>query len=661
MDGGSLTDEDADLDANEIVEAGWDANQAPDAWEPDVEPPLDPPPDPTTCRIEPTVHPFDGAVLERRWPEQGGFVVNPASLHVCATPLVIDLTPHEGEDLHPVVVFVSYDSLGDSESGMLRIWDPRNETTLSYPETTGPMGPFGPLEPSTNLAAGDLDGDGDNEIVGLGVSSGTYAFHHDGTLMWESPYPTALERGLRFNRSIGGAITLADLEGDGTVEVIAGRTVLEGRTGARRWTAAEDTSRGTNGTLGPLSCVVDVDGDGVQEIIVGRSALRADTGESLWMSEEAHDGFCAVADVIPSHPGVEIVLVSTGYLYVLDALTGDMLWVRVIEGRGTRPLGGAPTIADFDGDGRPEIGVAHGSMYGVYDLDCVRRDPAAGCVAEGIRWTAATEDDSSAATGSSVFDFNGDGRAEVVYNDQFYFRIYDGSSGTELFRQANSSRTRTENPVIADVDNDGDAEIVFSANSEAFYLQRPRNRTTDPGVEIWGDSRGRWVGARRIWNQHSYHITNVSESGHISTPAEASASVLNAYRQNLREGGDVLVVPDLWGGRGRTTCTAPHRATISIDVQNWGLERTGAGVLVRVYRGHPSAGVVAGEGHTRGALLPEGGSETVEIEVELTDEVVNYWAVLDPEPSGGGAISECREGNNEVLIWRPACPSTRMP
>ena len=33
--------------------------------------------------------------------------------------------------------------------------------------------------------------------------------------------------------------------------------------------------------------------------------------------------------------------------------------------------------------------------------------------------------------------------------------------------------------------------------------------------------RDRWVGARRIWNQHAYHITNVEENGTVTSPEPA--------------------------------------------------------------------------------------------------------------------------------------------
>lgn len=630
------------------VDSGVDSGRDSGMIGRDAEPPVGPPPDPTRCRIEPEVFPFTDPVQEARWPD--GPMAHMDSVHVCSTPAVLDLDPTDGLN-DPVVIFPSYATLSGEERGVLRIWNPRTHETVSYPATDGELGP---LEATGNVAAGDIDGDGRNEILAMGIYSGTFAFRHDGTLMWESPFPTARDRGLRWARTIGTAITLADLEGNGTIEVVAGRNVLEGIDGTRRFVGdADTTTRGTNQFLGPIACVADLDGDGVQEVIAGRTAFRAN-GDVYWNQTTLPDGLCAVADLLTTSPGPEVVLAAAGYLYLLDSADGDILYTRVIEGRGRDAIGGAPTVADFDGDGRPEIGIAHGSAYGVYDLDCMGRGRPAGCADAGLLWSMPTGDDSSSGTGSSVFDFNGDGRAEVVYNDQYFFRVYDGVTGRALFEEASSSRTRTENPVIVDADNDGDAEIVFSSNAEAFFI---RDFWTDPGVEIWGDQRGRWVGARRIWNQHAYHITNVAEDGSITSPEPPSWTVLNAYRQNLREGGDVLVVPDLWGGRGTYECLGGGRVRFRINVQNWGLERVGAGVLVGFYRGRPAAGGVrVGDVRTTTSLEPRGGSEVVTFETTLEGEVVDYYAVLDDRSDlMGGAVAECRESNNEVLIWRPSC------
>jgi hypothetical protein len=611
----------------------------------DAEPPLGPPPDPSRCRTTPAILPFEDPVLEHSWPP--GPVVHSESLNVCMTPLVVDLDP-DGTTIEPEIAFVSYPTLGREEPpGVLRIWKPKTGETISNPATDVEQGV---LEATGHLAAGDLDGDGRPELVGIGTYSATYAYRGDGTLMWESPYPLASERGPRLQPSIGGGPALADLEGDGTIEVVIGRTVLDGRTGERRWTGPVDAGRGHNATfLGPLSCVADLDGDGAQEVIAGKTAYRAN-GDVFWTT--AHpDGFCAVANVVTSTPGPEVILVSSGYIRVLDGLTGVELWVRDLVGRVRDSIGGAPTIADFDADGRQEFGVAHGGAFGVYDMDCRAVGP--GCLGVGLKWQSATNDDSSAGTGSSVFDFNGDGAAEVVYNDQQYFRVYDGASGGELFRRNSSSRTRTENPVIADVDNDGDAEIVFGSNNEAYFT---RLWWTEAGVYIWGDARGAWVGARRIWNQHAYHVSNVEENGAIPTHEVPSWTGLNAYRQNLREGADVLVTPDLWGGRGTYSCASSGAITLRVNVQNYGLERIGEGVVVSFWRGAPArGGVRLGQALTTTRLEP-GGAEIVDFSAPWTLPVKDYYAVLDnPELPVGGSVAECREDNNTVLFWRPDC------
>jgi FG-GAP-like repeat len=141
------------------------------------------------------------------------------------------------------------------------------------------------------------------------------------------------------------------------------------------------------------------------------------------------------------------------------------------EPRGSR----RPNIADFDGDGFPDVGVAGGNRY------VVAQWTAAGGMAQ--LWDAVTLDGSSQRTGSSVFDFDGDGRSEVIYGDELFLRIYPGvepdcaiggpgcdgdmTDAEILFIDINSSRTRSEYPIIADVDGDFKAELVFSTNNES--------------------------------------------------------------------------------------------------------------------------------------------------------------------------------------------------
>lgn len=644
-----LRDGEAPPDVVFLPDAGFDVGTdaplgAPDA----LEPPLEPHPDPSTCSVRPAINPFDAPVLERSWPG-GRSVERPSFVNVCATPIVIDPDSTDGGDIHPIVAFVSYASLED-EQGVLRLWDPITDETISWP--ADPLQP-GPFEASTNIAAGDIDGDGFAEFVGLGVFDAMYAVNHDGTLLWVSNYPPATDRGERWNRSIGGAPTLADLDGDGNVEVVAGRWIVDGRTGSLIARGALDTSRGINQQLGPISCVADLDEDGVQEVVAGNAAIRFD-GSYLWRNADIFDGFCAVADILLDDPGPEVALVARGYVRLLDNLTGRVLWERRIEGLSGQPGGGAPTVGDFDGDGDVELAIAHASQYGVYDPDCIGPGNPAGCGADGLRWIMPSDDGSSSVTGSSLFDFNGDGRTEVVYNDQYQFFVFDGRTGTTLFTSPNSSRTRTENPTIADVDADGNAEIILTANAEAFFL---RPRLTEPGVFIWGDARGRWVGARRIWNQHAYHITNVTETGLITQHETPSWRESNNYRQNLAERREeILYSPDLWGGRGRFTCTPSGQLELAVDVQNWGLNRVGPGVVVSFWRGAPGMGERLAEATTTGTLLPEGGTETVTVTLPFRAPVTDYYAVIDdPEDLPGGAANECREDNNTVLIWRPRC------
>ena len=73
---------------------------------------------------------------------------------------------------------------------------------------------------------------------------------------------------------------------------------------------------------------------------------------------------------------------------------------------------------------------------------------------------------SSGGTGVSVFDFDNDGAAEIIYRDEINLHIVDGTSGTIISNLLDgsfcSSQTMMEYPIVADVNGDGETEIIVS-------------------------------------------------------------------------------------------------------------------------------------------------------------------------------------------------------
>ena len=217
-------------------------------------------------------------------------------------------------------------------------------------------------------------------------------------------------------------------------------------------------------------------------------------------------------------------------------------------------------------------------------------------------WKKATEDDSSRVTGSTLFDFNGDGSVEVIYNDECFFRIYDGKTGKTLFKEPSESRTRIEHPIVADVDHDGNAEIVFGVSNESGFCSL-RGQSNEQGIEysdlynagleVWGDPQDRWVSARRIWNQHTYHVTNITESGQIPLHEpplwiEQSGRNYNAYRTQPSSSG---IAPDLIVQNAQastvTTCNSDLNTVLTLNmsatIQNQGDLRVGSGISLSFY------------------------------------------------------------------------------
>ncbi|NIS30277.1 MAG: VCBS repeat-containing protein, partial [Actinobacteria bacterium] len=183
-----------------------------------------------------------------------------------------------------------------------------------------------------------------------------------------------------------------------------------------------------------------------------------------------------------------------------------------------------------------EFAAAANEFYAVYDLDCdadpaveLTERPGGTCVRsaamaglpEGVLWAQPSLDFSSSGTGSSVFDFNGDGRAEAVYGDECYVRVYDGTDGTVLFSSPASNGTGFELPIIADADGDFATEIVVARTTKSgcpgmdpIFAGGDAHVQQD-GFVILRDPEDRWASSRPIWNQHAYSVSHVTDDGQV--------------------------------------------------------------------------------------------------------------------------------------------------
>lgn len=525
------------------------------------------------------------------------------------------------------------------------------------------------VNPTKQIAGGNIDNEPGNEIVACGADGKVYAFVGEtGDVLWESE-----------TEHLCFMPQLADLDQDGNPEVIVEGGILDGATGKLK--AAFETE-----LIGPF-ILADIDGDGFLDIVTGSQGfhrdgtLFVDTGglqpdaSNRFGTSDWKGPWSAVADF--DGDGKPEIVVVDSYNHALSvwrydaSAAGNFVIVREpvdINARftdnpctgkfGEDKGGGPPTIADFDGDGIPDVALAGGIGYVVFDGKRVV-DPDIKNAEEAILWAEPTKDCSSATTGSTVFDFNGDGKAEVVYSDEEVLRIYEGATGEVLFETCNTTATLIENPVVADIDNDGHADIIVVSNAYGGQKCRLEEGQTErvlgpSGIRVFGSSEeGAWVRTRRVWNQHSYHVTNIEEDGTIPQHQldNWKQAGLNNFRQNKQPGAE-FAAPDA------TVSIAP-RCTgaygLIATVRNIGQAALPAGVVAKVFAGSPPSGALLGEVSTTRALYP---AEAESLFLPLVDadpgitsgKTLVYATVEEPLP-----VRECRVDNNSSTPVQVNC------
>ena len=425
--------------------------------------------------------------------------------------------------------------------------------------------------------------------------------------------------------------SIADLDRDGTPEILVGANVFDSG-GNLLWTggggqAYQSARNEEKVDSGAISTAADLDLQGALELVTGNTAYRAD-GSVYWQSP-LDDGYPAVAD-FDADPFPEIVVVSKGTVR-LHEHDGTLAWGPVeLPGVGDE-AGGAPTVANFDADPEPEIGVAGSTQYTVFEGDGT------------VKWQSTIRDASSNMTGSTVFDLDGDGRFEVVYRDEELLRVYRGDDGTVLYDLPLSSLTANEQVVVADVDADGNAEIVISSDRAPALGGLPV-RTS--GIRVIGDAFDNWVASRGVWNQHAYHVENVGEDGTIPRDEAPSWLSHNTFRANLPPDGGAFSSPDVSASRLVADLSALPAVTLTVRIGNGGATAVEPGLPVAFYDGDPAAGGTLLGTVSLAVRLAPGEYEDVSILFDAAPGVLLVHAVADDDGTGLGREKECDEANN---------------
>jgi hypothetical protein len=528
---------------------------------------------------------------------------------------------------HPRVLFVTY-SLSNYE-GVLRVVDGRNGSEIRSIYRPGGI----PLSGYAGFAAADVDGNGVAEIFLPTTTGQLVSISPTGQLNWVSNAIVGAP-----GQPYGGGPSVADIDGDGIPEILYGRFVLNALTGAPKWIGS-GVSAGS--PIGYHSFATDLLGDGRQHVIVGGSAYRPD-GQLLWEIPALQRGYAAVLK-LANRTGAQIAVVAGGAVYLLDS-DGSIIWGPVNLGG---VPGGAPTIADLDGDGVPDIGVAGTFTYRAFRAD------------GSLLWSVPVND-GSGQTGSTSFDFDGDGTADVVYADQQYVRIINGATGAVRFYINHSNGTAGEQPVVADVDNDGHADFLVASDvySGGSYV----------GVRAFQGRGNKWVAARPLWNQYAYSITNINDDLTVPRNPAPSWSAHNTFRLNKRLEVDPRAIPDLTVGYVRVSDGGAAGSTLTVRVGNAGGISVPAGARLAVYSADPSQAPLPAtvEGTaTVSTEIPSGQWRDITIAVSKNLAALNalgrIWIVGDDDGTGKQALPDFDRSNNTVAAELPLVAVNLVP
>ncbi len=553
-------------------------------------------------------------------------------------PIVANLNPQQ-DDIPEVVVYTHQPDQNTPTNLVIYSGDGSNAANPAL--VTMPQGGYDTAD-GIRIAVGDLDGNGIPEVVVPFLDQKLYVFTN-----YNPQNNPALSLLASDDQLVDYRIKpfIADLDGNGKAEIILGHQVYwldESVPNAPVLRNLLPNPMPLPSTLfkhafaADLLSVADCNGDPDcegQEIVVGNIMYSVDLDDTAvdgdprslkiqrsmfpLPSSSFFSGSSSVADV--DLDGIQDVVTraidfapNPAYLYVWNA-NGLVKEIHY-------PLfgsfdGGICAIANVFDDRKagastdlPEI--LFSSTGG--KILAVNLNAAAMTPATPFWWEMTVSNPTLFFNSESTFDFNGDGLAEIVYRDAQSLRVlYGGSApfptGVAPDRTWFALPMRSQNydafPTIADVDNDGHAEIL----SVGYEGNLPIHNIVSGRLKVVGGdlSQGSvWMPARKVWNQHVYTPTAIEDDlrvpkiplkGNVEMPDGSGNYPFNIVQgqkgeQTAYHGFELL--PDASIFFEEAKCNGDS-LEVKLRICNEGSGILTAGMPIRFYNGNPTLGPTA--------------------------------------------------------------------
>ena len=421
------------------------------------------------------------------------------------------------------------------------------ESKVAWIENTDGAGSFGREQfiafNSTHgvqaVIAGDLDSDGDNDVLSVSqIDSKVAWYENDGTARFgRQQQITSDANGLT-------EIEVGDIDGDGDADILAGSNNDNDVTWYENLGNAQFAKEKliSNETRNLQSvAMADLDGDGDPDALSAsydddKIAWYENLGGGTWGAQKVinsrANGAINVKTADVDGDGDQDVLSAA----VLDATVG---WYENVDGKGNfgpyRQLPGFVLGAEW---------ISAGDIDGDGDTDLM----SAGYTDGKVRWYENRDGKGDFANGVLVhegagantvepIDADGDGDLDLAVtlysaNDLLWFENTDGKGTFAESQIVTVSLTRSEMIHVADFDGNGRDDIIATSRDQVFWYERV------------GDD---WTGHRissDVLLPYDVHVEDLDQDGDLDVITASSYDSQLAWHENLSGGGSTGDVTD---------------------------------------------------------------------------------------------------------------------